>query len=255
MQDKELDNLFRSKLDDFETEPSANVWRGIDEGLDTAKRRKITVPLLSAAASIIVLVSAGILLIPHYTRHAAHRPGSHSMVRINTPVKTQAAVPVNNAGHVAVVATAIKTDPARQAAAIKPVVKQPVAQPQTSNTPAVQQQVSQPVQQVIAAVPDKRDPLIQPTQNDSTLLAANTIAQLNVKPIQAVMPDKPVLAQATAQPPAKKRRIHSLGDMLNTVIAAVDKRRDKLIEFTDTDDDESVVTGVNLGILAVKKQN
>ena len=28
MQDKEFDELFRSKLDEFEAEPSGNVWPG-----------------------------------------------------------------------------------------------------------------------------------------------------------------------------------------------------------------------------------
>jgi hypothetical protein len=34
----------------------------------------------------------------------------------------------------------------------------------------------------------------------------------------------------------------------------VDKRKDKLIEFSSKDDDESLITGINLGIIKVKKE-
>jgi hypothetical protein len=42
---------------------------------------------------------------------------------------------------------------------------------------------------------------------------------------------------------------------LNVVIAAVDKRKDKVIEFSNTDGDESSITGINLGIIKIKKEN
>src|SRR5258708_4022920 len=64
MQDKEFDQLFRAKLDNFEAEPTGQVWDGIVEGLDGKRRYKMLVPYLSIAASIIVLAAAGILFIP-----------------------------------------------------------------------------------------------------------------------------------------------------------------------------------------------
>ncbi len=64
MQDNDFDDLFRSKLEGFEAAPSANVWAGIDAELNSKKRKKILVPFLSVAASIIVLVGAGLFFIP-----------------------------------------------------------------------------------------------------------------------------------------------------------------------------------------------
>ena len=63
MQDKEFDDLFRSKLDNFELEPSAQVWQNIDNELSGRKRRSIF-PILSIAASVLILLTAGILFIP-----------------------------------------------------------------------------------------------------------------------------------------------------------------------------------------------
>jgi hypothetical protein len=52
-----------------------------------------------------------------------------------------------------------------------------------------------------------------------------------------------------------KKRASGLGGLINTIVAAVDKREDKLIEFTDANNDEgSRVTALNLGIFKIKKQ-
>ena len=61
---------------------------------------------------------------------------------------------------------------------------------------------------------------------------------------------------ATVQPtqPVKKHKIRSLGDVFNVMISAVDKRKDKIIEFSNTDEDDATITGVNLGIIKVKKE-
>jgi len=255
MQDKELDSLFRSKLDGFETEPSVNVWQNIDAGLQTGDRRKILAPLLSAAASIVVLVTAGVLLYPRHIKVTADHHKT-DIVKSSIPSKVHVADSLVSASRVAQVNTVQKKNPVKQIAVLKAVKKQPViVQPQVNNTAAAQQTVvNQPAPQVIAGAPEKHDDISQPQKIDTTLLAANSTGKTDMKPVQAVVPDKQIITKTASQPP-KKHHIHSLGDMLNTVIAAVDKRKDKLIEFTDTDDDESVITGVNLGIVAVKKQN
>ena len=54
-------------------------------------------------------------------------------------------------------------------------------------------------------------------------------------------------------PVKPKYKMHSLGDLINAVVAKVDKRKDKFIEFTDKDE-ESLITGVNLGIFKIKKE-
>jgi len=48
-------------------------------------------------------------------------------------------------------------------------------------------------------------------------------------------------------------KIRSFGDLINVAVAKIDKRKDKIIEFTDDDDDESTLTGINLGIIKIKK--
>src|SRR5436305_14821071 len=63
MQDKQFDDLFRSKLGDFEVQPQAGVWQNIDAELG-GKRKKSIFQILSIAASVLILLTAGILFIP-----------------------------------------------------------------------------------------------------------------------------------------------------------------------------------------------
>ena len=67
MQDKEFEELFRAKLDGFETRPSGMVWENITRQLDKKPRYHKLVPYLSIAASVIVLAAASILFIPKKT--------------------------------------------------------------------------------------------------------------------------------------------------------------------------------------------
>jgi hypothetical protein len=51
----------------------------------------------------------------------------------------------------------------------------------------------------------------------------------------------------------RKHGIRNFGDIVNLVVAKVDKRKDKVIEFSDDDEDGSSITGINLGVIKVKK--
>jgi hypothetical protein len=103
------------------------------------------------------------------------------------------------------------------------------------------------------------------------LIAAAPIVPVIVQPLNVSAPpkiinieqqkaaEKPLMIAAVEQEnvaPVKKRGIHSLGSLINTIVAKIDKREDKLIEFTDNEDDdsESTITGINLGIIKKKKQ-
>jgi hypothetical protein len=50
-----------------------------------------------------------------------------------------------------------------------------------------------------------------------------------------------------------QKKIRSIGSLVNFVIAKVDKREDKLIEFKDSDEG-SEVSGINLGLVKIKSK-
>jgi len=258
MQDKELDRLFQQKLDDLEIQPSAHVWQGINAELNLGRRKGILSPLLSAAAGVILLITAGILFIPK--QRAKHHDHPTEIVKTHQPVTQPMAVTV------------------------KPVVRPTTAQNKVPANPVIAPvntiaHVNKTKSNLTPSVSQPVNPIPSPVtaHTDEPLLANAPTADYPV--VNAVVPDtatgiSPKLtiiasdntqaaliarvpshdAHVIAAKPVKKHRIRSLGDVFNVVIAAVDKRKDKVIEFSNTDEDDATITGLNLGFIKVKKE-
>jgi len=254
MQDKELDELFRSKLNDLEAQPSAKVWPGITAGLDAGKRRKSIAPFLNIAASVLILVAAGILFITQKEVKGNKPHAGHKLPKTT--------------GQVAVVTT---TDSMSSQVAVSTSVKTPVNKAQTlalHDKQTYNTRIDKPADttaQTITTVKNDNQTLVAvtpQTQHNTSLplvpdeptpLYTTTIAE----PTHTI-PVKPVAIAATAVPniktdaaPVKQRhKIRNLGDLVNLVVAKVDKRNGKLID----EDGESNIIGVNLGVLKLKKE-
>ncbi len=260
MQDKEFDELFRSKLDDLEAEPSAGVWTGIESGLVNSARKKYLLPLLGIAASVLILITASILFMPHGGKTTGKNQAKNTFAKTFKPINTGS----TSVGPKAIVPGPImknKTD--ETAAIINRRMKLHPTKATTIQPFGVQPKIEteQPVkaddQQELASAQSKQQDIIKPVVPDeSTPLIAKQLvdepAAVITKPVLATT-RVPIISQETA-PIKQKHKIRSLGDFLNVVIAKVDKRPDKIIEFSDTDDDESTITGVNLGIIKIKKE-
>ena len=254
MQDREFDELFRAKLRGFESAPSDGLWANIAAEVIVSKPDRPAWPFIGIAASILILISAGVFFL---------KP---SKVKINKPEQIVAAHS----------APQTKTSVAPQA--IRPTVvaqvQQPViaVAPQTIiKRPHVQKLVTVKQDAALAVVnrrktATKQQPLAEVKNQPDVLMVLAPAAQSITKPDKQAPPDvSPVpnvaVAYAQLQPVkvvasvrAKKHGISTFGDLINVVVASVDKRKDKLIEFSDKDEDESLITGLNLGIVKVKKE-
>jgi hypothetical protein len=253
MQDKEFDELFRSKLDGFGAEPSAHVWDSIAGELGTARHKKTLMPFISIAASIIVLVAAGILFIPQKINVNSKPPVQNKIAKTTRLVTTTQIAKRNDARKlneetIAVTGTG-RLHPAKEIKYIQvnnsdqtiqktiPVINE--SRPELASLPGKKQDL------ITAVVPDTDThiALKQPMEQTSAFITKPALLATKT----------PVDNKQDAVPVKAKHKIRSLGDLLNVVIAKVDKRQDKFIEFTDTDD-ESDITGVNLGIIKIKKE-
>jgi len=256
MQDREFDDVFRNKLDGFETEPSAKVWMGIDATLDEKGRKKAIMPWLSIAASVIVLVSAGILFIPkkiipeHANKIVKVRPAQNiARPKQETGIKTPA----------------LQTETAVAPVRMKPVVHHakkiekiiaPVEQPTQVIAKAVPAKTND--QPVLAALPQKQQQATQPVVPGSETpltikpMESNNTPDQQTKPALIALQQPPVNKPTVTVSP-KKHGIRNFGDLVNLVVAKVDKRKDKALEFSGDDDDESVIAEVNKGIQKIKK--
>jgi hypothetical protein len=246
MQDKEFDDLFRSKLDNFEVEPSAQVWQNIDTELSGRKRKSIF-PMLGIAASVLILLIAGILFIPKNRAVKHNRPDSNKVAvnKVRQAIVKQVAalkIPVKHINKVS------QSEKMKNTIGSKAQYAQVIAKEET---------VKPEQQPVLAAVNKKAEDDTKQIELDP----APSALKHNDNDATISIPSQPVLALAQTpaekvpKPAVKKRGIHNFGDLVNLVVAKVDKRKDKLIQFTDTDDDESMISAVHLGTLKIKKDN
>jgi len=258
MQDNEFDDLFRSKLDNFEAEPPAQAWQNIDAELSGRKRKSIF-PMLSIAASVLILLIAGVLFTPKKGTVKHNRPDSN---KVAIKVKPEVVKPGNSnplitpekkQEQVAVVQTPVR----HITKADQPKIKvSPVEQKeQTSPAIAKTETVKQDGQPALAATNTMTEDNAKPIELDTAPAVVkhaddNSAISLPAQPMLASTP-----AVKAAKPVVKKRGIRNFGDLVNLVVAKVDKRKDKLIQFTDSDDDESMISAVHIGVVKIKRDN
>jgi hypothetical protein len=259
MQDKDLDKLFQSALNDYEIEPSANVWTGITGELDSGKRKKVWLPYLSIAAAAVLLITAGVLFVPKEVKTI--NPKKDGLAGVNHPIKPKMAVGPIQAARPEIAAgkksEEVAAAPANSLAAIsihkrnkKAVI---TAIPVTAASAGDIAKPDDP-QPALASATNKREVKVAVQPDSVTRIFPKHIDEA---PVFANIKSPVVPTEvATIKPatPAKKHKIRSLGDVFNVMIAAVDKRKDKIIEFSNTDEDDATITGVNLGIIKVKKE-
>ena len=261
MQDKEFDNLFRGKLDNFEMQPSAGAWEGIDRELNADKRRKILIPFLSIAASIVVLVTAGILFIPHKTAvqnkdDKSTLASAPKIATTNRAVKQQAPSVLTTVSHAnAIAATVVKH------AKSAPIINETPAESHKNVVADEHQDIQNTVTQqpvLASASPAKLPEITAPVTPlaDVPVVAKTTdampIAQANIP--DATTSQQPVAGNKNPAIVKPRHKAHTLGGLLNLAIAQVDKRKDKVIVFAEADDEESDITAINLGIVKIKKE-
>jgi hypothetical protein len=257
MQDKDFDELFRSMLDSFEAEPSANIWPGITGELDSARRRRNLASWLSIAASIVVLTGVGLFFIPKKANTGTKAPEKNPMaVAVRPVIKVQTAQTRHQLPAVPDAPAKLKHEPEIARVENRPIKKPVEAKTvDTVQTPAKTIAIAD--HQLMANIPAKSSPPIKAVVPDVAVQLAvkSSIDQL---PGSGHMPDK-LAGQDLADNKKdsvlvkRKHKIHNFGDLVNVVVDKLDKRKDKVIQFADDEDGDSHITGVNLGIVKIKK--
>jgi hypothetical protein len=204
---------------------------------------------LSIAASVVVLVGTAVFFIPKKAIVKSGKPLVSTLAKTGQPVAVSPSAiikpqtpAVNNFQPVALAQntkTKVNIIVKRvDTASEKPASVKPDDQPVMASV----QQTQAPAK---IAAPDKPLPLLAPPAVDQ-LQASATKPAIAALPLTVIKKD--------SLPVRTRPGIHSLGDLVNVLVAKVDKRKDKIIEFTADDDGESTVTGLNLGIIKLKKR-
>jgi hypothetical protein len=246
MQDKEFDKLFSQKFQDLELEPSAAAWDNIYGKLNSKKQTRSLLPWLSIAATVLVVATAGVLFLSKNDKTDKPTKPTKLVVSRAKPVEQ-------------VKTKADHTEPAlvKQAKAGKFVASISV---QYNRSHTVASKII-PVDVTSADIVD-HDPNINNPATIANLTGPSstqsqpTLPDIQLTP-QTLTNDAQQVDENQTAAPVKKRGIHNLGGLINAVVGKLDRRDNKIIEFSDgEEDDENVttVTGVNLGLIRIKKQ-
>lgn len=254
--DKELDDLFTSKLHNLEAEPAANLWQNISEELDRKPKKKSVVPVLRIAVGIVIILSAGLLFLR-----------KDELVKTNPPQKVVKIVLKKIDPTLAQLVNLGSKNSMLLLSAKNKVIKEALPKKVKSKVVTVKFKITQNLENEFVSTqnlaqnkPDEEPITVQnnPIQSHITLVPDASISlksqsetefpqKINVKPQVLTLASNPIKI--------KHKRIRNIGDVVNLVIAKVDKREDKLIQFSDADDgEESNVTGFNLGFISLKKE-
>ncbi|MCD8740438.1 hypothetical protein LT679_07475 [Mucilaginibacter roseus] len=258
MQDKELDDLFRDKLNGLDIAPSAHVWGNIAAGLDGKKKKPLRA-YISAAAAVVVIVTAGILLMQ---RDVKPEGNTQSITKVQPAKKivdnteqAEELAPVQNTEKADVVTQpqakgADKGSPENE----KPA---PVKLAKTRATPLkpIAGIKARPI--MIAAVTNQQEIITEPVLPDADVkLSEQTILPepepFKTKPVVIASAGLPQTLKTFADEPVKKKR-RGFGGLLNAIVSKIDKRKDKIIEFEDNGDGQRL-TGINLGIIKIETE-
>ena len=236
--DKDLDKLFKQRFEDHETEPSAKLWSQISDELnEPVKKKKSNSVYWMAAASVLILVSATLHLYkPVEVIQLRGKTESGELV-IAKPNSIKA---VKEAENITQVTASI--NPLRKSNQKQTVLKAFVNKP---NSEAKEGQRLNRVKSNEILL-TKNQTKIQ----NSNLVIAKPVASEQMLAV-AEIPNMPVAEIETDVP---KRRVKGIGGLVNFVIAQVDKREDKLIEFKESDEG-SEISGINLGLIKFKSRN
>lgn len=226
--DNSFDSAFRERLAEATVVPSEYVWEAIAVRLEKKKpKKKNAVAWFSVAASL-VMVSAIWWL-------SAAPPNAHAGL-----------------------------------AKVPPAVEKPLQQSSSvvleHNTSFVQEKKQQVVRQARAVGLIPKPVAEKPTQittlvSDTPAAQAEQIADyVEVSPVEVVATNAAILpeipAAVTEAPVTKrsKKRIRSLSDLVNFVVAKVDDREEKVLE-TSNDGAILSLTALNVGPIRFKKNN
>jgi len=249
MQDKNIDEIFRTKLEAFEMEPSAGVWPRIAVDLNSAERNKSRIPYLGIAASMIVLLTAGIYFITQRTKKSPRQHLTNAIAKTVVNPSTHKNESILNSQFNSTVPKQSRIV-LHQRRKVNPIpegkISREIETRDTNKYQAVMTSIPQrEYERIEALVPDATTQLAitQPVTETAGFISTPSLAAARL----------PYAGTKNTDPAKPRHPIHSLGGLINAVVARVDKRRDKIIEFTD-DDDETNVTGVNLGIIKIKKE-
>ncbi len=163
MSNKELDNLFKNKLEEFNQTPTQDLWGQIDKQLEP-KQKKPMVWFLSIAASIVLLIAVGISI---YISEDCPGCEDNKMMSLNdTPPKGSLNEPIKE------IKTAENTRPAFDSQVAN---KNSTEENNESLEPEATHSIKKESKNKSASTTELKTPVIESVQQDYNTVALNKV--------------------------------------------------------------------------------
>lgn len=253
--DKDFDQLFKTSLEDFEVTPTANSWNKIAEQLESKPAKKKFPAYWMAAASVIFILGIGISLYLTSTEVIQLKPDQNKkdLAKKVAQPQTDDATDISSMLDNTVTAQEISK---KEAQTTRQLLADNQLELATENTALADKN------QVFKSN-SKEEPVIEQLSTNPIKTKTISIQKMAINPPVEInsLSSVPVSAQNNIEKGLNeanieaggKLKIKSFGDVVNFVVSKVDKREDKIITISKTEDSDNEVTGINLGLISFKK--
>lgn len=251
--DKELDKLFHQRFEEFEVEPSDMVWGKISNQIDhKGVGKRSYASFWMAAAGIVIVLSAGLWL---------YRPVKviklQGVAQLKEETKPTPPI-IGSDEETAVIAPGkeISSDLIAKDIQVLQVPEKKTEEPkvQINAQEGVQPQMEEKV--AIAITNKDKTPVIEELKPKVVIPQSDSFDKVGEGNVYAQLLTKPDLTeeiQTNDTVITGQRKIKSIGSLVNFVIAKVDHRENKIIEFKDGDEGTELA-GLNLGLVKYRNR-
>ncbi|ADY52911.1 hypothetical protein Pedsa_2363 [Pseudopedobacter saltans DSM 12145] len=234
MSDKEFDAFFKASLEEFEEEPTKDFWVAIESETNSSEpdSRKNKFPFLWAAASLILL-GLGFVFFKSDAERVQLRSEKIEITNSQVEISETYSRPVNHPGFkpnnqaenekrfLELMASTELED--------KPVEKR---RRYMENLPDRSAEIKE--RQLVKVVSNVIDKNQDTEKQEPEIKLQETLVQVD-------------------SPQETKERVRTLGDLVNFVVGKIDKRENKIIHVSKTDESDMEITGINLGLIKYRK--
>ncbi|MFD1628560.1 hypothetical protein [Pseudopedobacter beijingensis] len=244
MSDNEFDHVFKSKFEELDIQPSKDLWAGISKSLNEGnqqqiKRRKFPVVWLAAASVLFFGIGVKLFMpkeetiklssskqIEEESKDVEQLRNLH--IKIEKESLHHYDKEANEKRYLEMMA-ALDNDES-----LKPKSK---------------------TEKVAVAMPKQVKFLAVAESNQDQQISQSTLEKA-IDDILAEQEEKNVMMAAIGETTGteSKDKIKNVSDLLNFVISKIDKREEKIVKLSKTEESDMEVTGINLGLFKYNKK-
>ena len=246
--DNEFDRLFKDQLMEAEVQALEGLWERIAPQIAPKKKRN-TGLYWSAAATVLIALSAGLLFKPQ-EKIALHAPAVEQPTvssSTQSPVSDSKAEMEEEYVDISAGLGSSMDDHSFE----EDVVTSPVASPVTEEKSLLALQPSDHENHHDVSL-EVEEPKLAATRMESNAVTETIVA--NNTAIDDDPASTTALEEPTNQHSQSRPRIRNAGDLVNFVVDKLDKREQKFVEFRTDEDETSSLVAINIGPLKINQR-